>query len=231
MARFHADQVDNFGGQGGGGFFTLKNDGDVAKVRFCYNSIDDVEGLSVHRVKVGKRDDGKDIFRYVNCLRDYNQPLDDCPFCRESIPVQAKLFIPLYDVKNNTIKTWERGKNFFSKITSLVSRYPDTVTRVFEIERNGEKGDMQTTYEIYLSDEEPEKGLKVSDLGELPQIVGGIVLDKTVDDMEYYLEEGQFPPTDDDTNNDEEDERPVRRRDASNKSDRRTPRGRRGESF
>ena len=40
MARFRADEADNYGGQGGAGFFRLANDGDVARVRFMYNSIE-----------------------------------------------------------------------------------------------------------------------------------------------------------------------------------------------
>ena len=37
MARFNVNEVENYGGQGGGGFFSLKNDKDVATVRFMYN--------------------------------------------------------------------------------------------------------------------------------------------------------------------------------------------------
>ena len=36
-------------------FFTLKDDGDVARVRFMYNSMEDVIGYAVHEVEV----DGK----------------------------------------------------------------------------------------------------------------------------------------------------------------------------
>lgn len=221
-------EEENYGGQGGGGFFGLADDGDVARVRFCYDSAEDVEGIATHRIKVGSRDDGKDVFRHVNCLRAYNEPLDVCPFCRERIPVQAKLFIPVYDIDNDVIKTWERGKNFFSKMSSLMGRYPNIVKRVFEIERCGKKGDMKTTYEIYPIDEDYDENLTVADLGELPEVIGGIVLDKTAEDMEYYLQEGKFPPAEDD---DTEDEAP-RRRDTRTEG-RRTPgrTGRRGEGF
>lgn len=237
MARFHADDAKNYGGQGGGGFFGLEDDGDTARVRFCYESIDDVEGFSVHHVKVGKADNGSDIFRNVNCLREYNQPIDDCPFCREGMPVQAKLYIPVYDMDNDVIKTWERGKKFFDKISGIVSKYPNTVTRVFEIQRHGQKRDMSTTYEIMLDDDKTEETgydpeLRVEDLGELPNILGSIVLDKTADDMEYFLEEGQFPPTEGEES--DEDERPARRgSNRGDRGDRRTPsnRGGKGRSF
>ena len=91
MARFNAQEADNYGGQGGGGFFSLKNDKDVATVRFMYNAIEDVEGFAVHEIEV----DGRK--RYVNCLRDYNQPVDDCPLCAAKQRVIAKVFVYVYD--------------------------------------------------------------------------------------------------------------------------------------
>lgn len=209
MARFRADEADNYGGQGGAGFFQLRNDGDVARVRFMYNSIDDVEGFSVHTVEINGRK------RYVNCLRDYNQPIDECPFCKDRQFVSAKLFIPIYDEEDGTVKVWERGKKFFSKITSLCARYPDVVSHVFEIERNGKPGDTQTTYEIY---EVEHDDTTLEDLPEVPNILGGLVLDKTPEEMQYYLENGEFESEE----QEETPKRAVRRRQATNHG-RRTP--------
>lgn len=188
MARFKADEVDNYGGQGGSGFFYLKDDKEVATVRFMYNGIDDVEGMSVHQIEVN------DKKRYVNCLRNYNDPIDVCPFCREHKFTSAKLFVPIYDVDTGAVKIWERGKKFFGKISSLCARYPDTVSHKFEIERNGKKGDTATTYEIY---EVGKDDTTLEDLPDLPVILGGLVFDKSAEDMEYFLQEGQFPPEDD----------------------------------
>lgn len=198
MARFKYDEAEHYGGQGGSGFFYLRDDGEVATVRFMYGGIDDVEGLSVHQIEL----DGKK--RYVNCLREYNQPVDDCPFCRARMFTSAKLFIPIYDVDDGSVKIWERGKKFFSKMSSLCSRYPDIVSHVFEIERNGKKGDTATTYEIY---EQKHDDCTLEDLPELPKVLGGLVLDKSAEDMEYFLLTEQFPPE-----TGEEDDAPVRRR-------------------
>ena len=209
MARFKADEVDNYGGQGGTGFFYLKEDKEVATVRFMYNGIDDVEGMSVHAIEI---DDKK---RYVNCLREYNDPIDVCPFCREKMFTSAKLFIPLYDCETGNVRIWERGKKFFGKISSICARYPNTVSHKFEIERNGKKGDTSTTYEIYEVDKDDTT---LEDLPDVPVILGGLVLDKSAEDMEYFLEAGQFPPEDGDV--------PVRRRQARAENDeprRRTP--------
>ena len=213
MARFSASQADNYGGQGGAGFFSLKGDGDVARVRFMYKTIDDVEGRAVHQVEInGKK-------RYVDCLREYNEPLTKCPFCREHMMVQAKLFIPVYDVDEDTVKIWERGKQFFNKISGLCSRYKCLVEKEFEIERHGKPGDTNTTYEIFPMDDSEK--IDLEDLPEIPENYNNFVLEKSAEDMEYYLEEGQFPP--------EESEEPRRRRDSSNSSKRNNTRSRRQE--
>lgn len=197
MARFNVDTMDKYGGQGGTGYFSLKNDRDVATVRFLYNTADDVEGYAVHEVEI----DGKK--RYVNCLREYNQPIDDCPFCKARKYQVAKLFIPMYNVDEEKVQVWERGKKFFSKLSSVLTRCDaDPIcSQTFEIERNGKAGDTQTTYEIYQTKDKPDD-FTLDDCEE-PMILGRLVLDKTAEDMEFYLEEGYFPP---------EDEEPVRRR-------------------
>lgn len=198
MARFKAEDVDNYGGQGGAGYFSLKNDHDVARVRFMYNGIDDVEGYAVHEVEL----DGKK--RYVNCLRSYNEPMDKCPFCAARRFQTAKLFIPIYNIDEDRVQIWERGKKFFAKISSICARYSDLVSHTFEIERNGKPGDTQTTYEIY---ETGQDNTTLQDLPEVPEIIGGLVLDKSAEDMSYYLKEGEFPSDED---------MPVRRRSADN---------------
>ena len=223
MARFRADEADNYGGQGGAGYFSLKNDKDVARVRFMYNSIDDVEGYAVHQVEVG------DKKRYVNCLRAYNEPISKCPFCEAKKFQTAKMFIPLYNVDEEKQQVWERGKKFFAKISSICARYAskdNLCSHIFEIERNGKKGDTGTTYEIYPVDKDDTT---LEDLGEVQDPIGTIILDKTADDMNYYLETGEFPPADDDM--------PVRRRgrkdddevpfEDNRRSSRRTPASRR----
>ena len=183
MAGFSVSQADNYGGQGGGGFFSLKNDKEVAHVRFLYSGIDDVMGYSVHEIELnGKK-------RYVNCLREYGDPVDTCPFCREGKFNQVKYFVPIYNMDTDSLQTWERGKKFGSKLTSMCSRYPNTVAHTFEIERNGKAGDTQTTYEIYETGE--TEGVSLEDF-EIPNPLGTIILDKTAEEMETFLKTGDF---------------------------------------
>lgn len=183
MASFNVNSADNYGGQGGGGFFSLKNDKDIARVRFLYNGIDDVEGHSVHEIELnGKK-------RYVNCLREYGDPVDACPFCKSGKFVQVKYFVPLYNMDTDSIQTWERGKKFGSKLTSICSRYPNTVAHTFEIERNGKANDTQTTYEIYETGE--TEGVTMEEF-EVPNPLGTIILDKTAEEMQAFLDTGDF---------------------------------------
>lgn len=195
MARFNTETADKYGGQGGAGYFSLKNDKDVATVRFMYNGVEDVEGYAVHQVEI----DGKK--RYVNCLREYNQPKDACPFCKANMFTTAKLFIPIYNVDQDRVQIWERGKKFIAKISSICARYPNVVSHKFEIERNGKAGDTQTVYEIY---EVGKDDTTLEDLPEQNDVLGTLVLDKGADDMEFFLDNGYFPP--------DGDEAPLRRR-------------------
>ena len=190
MGRFTFDEADNYGGHGGAGYFSLKNDRDIATVRFLYETPEDVDGYAVHQVEI----DGKK--RYVNCLRAYNEPLDECPFCKAGHYQMAKLFIPLYNEDTGKVQVWERGKKFFSKLSSVLSRCDaDPIcSQTFEIERNGKSGDTQTTYEIYQTKKKPDDS-QLDDY-ETPNILGSIVLDKSAEDMQYYVDNGYFPPED-----------------------------------
>lgn len=217
MARFSVADADKYGGQGGGGFFRLVNDKDVARVRFLYEGIEDVEGLAVHQVEL----DGKK--RYVNCIREYGQPMDTCPFCAAKMFTTAKYFVPIYNIDEDRVQTWERGKQFGSKLSSICGRYPKLVSHVFEIERNGKAGDTGTTYEIYPIGDSDDSQL--SDF-EVPEVLGGLVLDKSAEEMSYFLDYGEFP------DDDNADASPRRSRPTNDEPRRRTPSSdRRGDRF
>lgn len=226
MARFTFDEVEKYSSKGGGaGFFKLVNDKDIAAVRLLYNNADDIEGFSCHQVEVG------DKKRYVNCLRTYRDPIDDCPLCKSGNKPQAKLFIPLYNEDAQQVQVWERGSKFFSKVSSVCSRYGKhpIVSQIFEIERSGKPHETSTDYNFYRTDDPVDD--KTLDDFEMPKILGGLVIDATADDMEYYLDNGEFPPADDEdeaphrSRREEEEERPTRRSEG-----RRTPaRSRRNE--
>lgn len=182
MARFSFDEVENYG-VGENSYFSLKDDKDTAWIRFLYNDLADIQGVAVHTVKVGDKNVD------VECLRAYNEPVENCPFCAEGIKVNAKMYIPVYDIDAKQSKIWTRGKTFFSKLSSLCSRYSPLVSTPFEVERNGKKGDTNTTYELYpgKSDE-----AIIEDFPEInPEGIAFQV--KSYEDMNYYLDNNVFP--------------------------------------
>lgn len=216
MASFSINDADKYGGQGGGGYFSLKNDKEVASVRFLYDSIEDVQGYAVHEIEL----DGKK--RYVNCLREYGQPMDICPFCAAKKFVTAKYFIPIYNIDEDRVQTWERGKKFGNKLSSLCARYPHLVSHTFEIERNGKQGEQTTTYEIYETG--CNEDVSLEDF-EINSPLGSHILEKSADEMQYFLDRGVFPT-------DGSSDAPVSRRESRDRDDervsRRTPTGRGG---
>lgn len=184
MAQFNARELDNYAQNSNSSFFRLENDKDVARVRFMYNTIEDVQGYAVHEIEV----DGKK--RYVNCLRNYDEPIDNCPLCAARYRVLAKLFVMLYDEDAQEVKIWDRGRTFYSKLSSLCSRYDPLVSTPFEIERNGKKGETSTKYETYPLKED---GVTLEDLPEMPELLGTLILDKTYEELEEFLDTGKFP--------------------------------------
>ena len=67
------------------------------------------------------------------------------------------------------------------------------VSHVVEIERNGKPKDTQTTYELYEVDKDDTT---LEDLEEFPDVLGWVILDKSEDDMNTFLDTGEFPPED-----------------------------------
>lgn len=217
------------------GFFRLENDKDVASVRFMYRTLEEVDEdvLSVHRIKVGDQD------RYVNCLREGpNDPESNCPFCAAGWGRTVRLFLQVAEVTDFDKKTkediaWEakvfdRGPNFAKKISSIFERAKgDICGTMYEIERQGKKGDTSTDYGIFAIETD---GLKIDDLPARKSILGSVVLDKTFEEMDAFVQTDQFP------GEGEAEDEPVRRRGkeerGSRKSERDVPsrgRGRRQE--
>ena len=215
MGRFNYQDSDNYGNSSSN-FFSLKDDGDVARVRFMYNDLKDVVGYAVHEIDV----DGNT--RYVNCLRSYNEPKSKCPCCANDYMQKAKIYVPLYNVDTKEVQLWERGKKFLGKLQSICTRYArqdsPLVNHIFEIERHGKKGDTQTTYEVY------EVGSDDTTLQDLPEVIeplGNVILDKSYDELDSYVRTGSFATQ----------QVPTRRVDTSEEYSRRTVPSRRSEQF
>ena len=198
MARVSYEDSEKYFSGTGSDWFQLKNDGDVARVQFLINSIDDIPIFSTHKVKVGDKE------RYVDCIRNPQDPIDACPFCAAGLPAKAVRFIIMFQHDDNKVKIWERGRQFISKLQGLINRYNPLEDKVFEIERHGKAGDTGTKYEIYPLDGVDSVNL---DDVEIPELEGSLILQKDFDEMEYYLDNGTFP-------SEEGQDAPVRRRGA-----------------
>lgn len=198
MARVSYEDSEKYFSGSGSDWFQLKNDGDVARVQFMLNSIDDIPIFSTHKVRVGDKE------RYVDCIRNPKDPIDACPFCAAGLPAKAVRFIVMFQHDDNKVKIWERGRQFISKLQGLINRYNPLEDKVFEIERHGKAGDTSTKYEIYPLDGVDSVNL---DDVEMPELEGSLILQKSFEEMEYYLDNGSFP-------DDAQEEAPVRRRGA-----------------
>ena len=169
-------------------YFALKDDGDEAVVRFCYDNPDQFDIITTHPVTV----DGK--FRRVNCLREsFKDSVDTCPMCAAKVPVQQKFYIKLiqYDRDENdqivaTPKIWERPTSYVNIIGNLFTEYGDVSDNVFKVKRSGKVGDKQTTYSIMLANPvkyNAELYPKNNNAFEGYNILGTAVLDKSFDEL------------------------------------------------
>lgn len=189
MPRINPNEVENYQ-TSNGEWFSLKDDKDVARVQFMMDSFEDLDVFACHRVKIGDKE------RYVDCLRTYDEPIDKCPLCAAGNPVKPVRFVVMYQHDDQKVKIWERGKNFIAKLQSLCNRYSPLSQYVFEIERVGKAGSKDTRYEIFPMDRvEP---VDLTDI-EKPELLGGIILSKTADEMDEYLDTGSFPQTNSDS--------------------------------
>ncbi len=178
-------------------FFSLKNDGDTAIVRFMHDSTDTFELLTVHDITLN------DKYRKANCIRQPNEPLENCPLCATGKRVQQRFFIHLIqyvqDSNGNIIgipKVWERPASYAYKLKNLIDEYGPLSDSVFKVIRNGAKGSKDTTYDImfcnpavYNSDYYVKDGSAFENYSAL----GRIVLNKNFEELLTYVNTGSFP--------------------------------------
>lgn len=182
------------------GFLMLRNDGDEAIVRFMYDSTDEFDIHTVHtNVKIGER------FREVNCLRNPLEPMDNCPFCQAQMPLQQKFVIKMtqYVIDNTTGQitpkpvVWERSIAYARTLRGYLDNYGPLTDILCKIIRHGRAGDQRTTYEIipnlnkqiYRDDLYP----KVPDIFGDYDPLGRLIYDKNAEEMNTYLQTGNFP--------------------------------------
>lgn len=124
------------------GMFRLVNDEDTADVIFLYRSKLDELKVDAHYIK------SSGYTGYVHCCGK------GCPACAKGIRVQTKIFVPIYNIKqNDTVKDqiefWDRQIGFDKQLDSEVFKtYPNPAEVVFKVTRHGEAGSKDTRYSI-----------------------------------------------------------------------------------
>ena len=180
------------------GFLSLKNDNDEAVVRFVVDSEADLDVHYVHPVTVNNR------LRMVDCLRTPYEPLDNCPLCKNNAKIQQKIYIRClhYTTDQNgaisvSAKVWERAGSYATKLKSYLDNYGPLSDIICKIIRHGAAGSKETTYEIVPNlskivyrDDIYVKRPELFD-GYTP--TGTAILEKTFDEMNQYLMNGEFP--------------------------------------
>lgn len=185
MARFGLNRAEQFGGQGGAGFFGLKGRKE-AHIRFLYDDVSDVEGYAVHEIELnGKK-------RYVDCLRGEHDGVNKCPLCREGEWVQVKYFVPVYDEDLRQVLTWDRGKTFGRRLEKLFEKYaaeePLCSTCFTVTKEVNDEGTTSLSIKPDYND-----GAELDEFPEYTtQVYGTLVLKKTTEEIEEYLEYGDF---------------------------------------
>lgn len=184
-------------------FFSLLNDGESAIVRFLHTDINDFDVLDVHTIKVG----GK--IRKINCLKPANGVANDCLLCannyldaatrKYTYPVARRFYIHLlkYNSPQEPVEQiWDRNKEFIIKLNQLEQDYGPLYSRLYKIVRHGAAGSMDTSYDILPLDKDkynPENfKFDISQLNYTPTL-GTTVLDKTNEEIQVFLTQGNFP--------------------------------------
>lgn len=191
-------------------FFKLVDDGDTAVVRFAYQKPEEFELVTVHSIKIKSSTTGKEFFRRVSCLRDsLKEDINKCPLCAlaESNPnysrVARKFYVKLIEYvkdENGVVKPeariWERPASFAIKLGEYFTEYGDISDLVFKVKRHGQRGSIETEYEVIpanpniYKEEIYKKDFSVLDGVNAKGFAYAV---KSAEDIKYALEHGEFP--------------------------------------
>jgi len=204
MANISFNEIGNFTPNNSNnsnqvGFFTLKNDNDEAIVRFMYDSVDQFELLTTHELQVNGRS------RRVSCKREGSDPIDMCPLCSAGMKISPRFYIQLIQYTKDPAtgnivaepKVWDRGMDFAQRLKGYLDNYGPLSDMVCKVIRHGAARSMQTTFEIIpnLSKQMYPDNVFVKDtkLFEGYKALGTIVMNKSAQDLNTFLQTGAFP--------------------------------------
>lgn len=185
MAKITTEQARNLTNKSSSGFFNLKNDGDVARVKFMYDNVSEIETYAVHEVEVNG------FIKHVDCLKDA-EGNGVCPFCDKGFKKVARTFFKLYNADKDAVEVWDCGVKRAPLIENLLkmSQSEKLVNNCYEIIRHGKPRSTDTTYELIFKGAD---STTLQDLPQAPSIYGKYVWQKTAEDMEYFIAHNEFP--------------------------------------
>ena len=143
MAIIKNDQIESFM-KGGSSFFKLE-DGQSARVRFLYNTINDIVYYAVHEFSGSN-------FATIECPRgSQDDPVDICKWCAQGNKVVGRVVIPVFNEDTQEVQYWKRSLKWCEdSLKPILMKFTPGMPisgQPCEISRKGKK--MQdTTYTI-----------------------------------------------------------------------------------
>lgn len=161
MARISFDQIGNYT-RGGGKYFSIKP-GETARVRFLYNTTNDIVPYVVHEFNTP----GNSVT--IDCGRQNNEPLDACKWCASGNPAVVRVVIPLYNESTGEIEYWKKTgtwvQNTLQPLAQQLQQGQPISGQVFIIGRTGEG--LQTRYSVMPDMSRQNDGKTADQFGEI----------------------------------------------------------------
>lgn len=160
--RMTREQASTYS-QGGSSYFKL-GDGETAKVRFLYNSIEEITYEGVHEVNTP---DGQ--YARISCGRLPSDPMDNCKWCQQGSRPVSRVVIPLFNLQSNEIQYWVRTQSYVDEtlIPALqgIPQGQPIPGQTFTVKRTGQQ--LQTKYSIVVDMTMPNDGKTKTSFGEV----------------------------------------------------------------
>ena len=188
------------------GFFKLKEDGDIALVRFNISSTDDLTFVTGHTISINGR------WMRVSCLNSFDKfRSTECPLCAAvangntaislaNTKIYVQMLVAYKDKATGGLTPaepvcWERPSGFARELANLIKDFGDLREHVFKVTRNGVAGDMKTTYSVGYVPLYDKPEYVPTDLSVFSNfnVARHSYWEKTADEINTYLETGSFP--------------------------------------
>lgn len=178
-------------------YFGLPKEGDSAIIRIMHDSVEDLEVLATHEVRI----DGK--YRKVSCLRGEKDSLDMCPLCTDDFPRKKILYLHLIEYVTDsssgqvipTPRIWERPLGFIGELKEYMEAYAPLSDQVFKVKRTGTGPSTRYTFIPLNNNVAPESVYgKHAEFFESYQALGVNVQERDAENIIKLMEEGKIIP-------------------------------------